>query len=275
MEAPVSERYIAARAGLLDALDALGPLRQGVILVGAQAVYAHTQAGDADFAVSPFTFDADIALDPGLIGNEPKIADAMQTAGFTLTDQLVGIYTRADGCQVDLLVPEAVGGGGRRGARLGVHGNRAARKVRGLEGALVSHSPKRIDSLTPSDPRSAVIEVAGPAALLVAKIHKISERTDHTTRSLSLDKDAFDIYRLIRTVDAPDLADEVQRLLENEISGKVTAQALSEFREFFGDANAYGTEQIVRHVEGLEDPDFIAASSVSLSQELLGLVPSP
>lgn len=274
MEAPVSERYIAARAGLLDALDALGPLRQGVILVGAQAVYAHTQAGDADFAVSPFTFDADIALDPGLIGNEPKIADAMQTAGFTLTDQL-GIYTRADGCQVDLLVPEAVGGGGRRGARLGVHGNKAARKVRGLEGALVSRSPRKIDSLTPSDPRSAIIEVAGPAALLVAKIHKISERTDHATRSLSLDKDAFDIYRLIRAVEVPDLVGEVQRLLENEISGEVTAQALSVFREFFGHAEAYGTEQVVRHVAGLEDPDFIAASSVSLSQELLGLVPSP
>lgn len=268
---PIDERLVAARSGLLDALDALGPLRRAVILVGAQAVYVHTQSGDADFAVSPFTFDADIALDPKLVGSEPKITDAMQAAGFSLTDQ-PGIYKRADGCQVDLLVPEAVGGAGRRGARLGVHGNRAAMKVRGLEGALIDHSPRTIRSLTPSDPRSWVVEVAGPAALLVSKIHKISERTGDATRSRSLDKDAFDIYRLIRAVDAQELATQVRRLLEDDTSGEVTAQALSSFRKLFGDARAHGTEQVVSHIKGLEDPDFITASSVSLSQELLDLI---
>ena len=270
MATPTDENYIIARAGLLDALEALGHLRQAVILVGAQAVYVHTHAGDADFAVSPFTFDADIALDPKLVGSEPRITEAMQTAGFSLTDQ-PGIYTRADGCQVDLLVPEAVGGPGSRGARLGIHGNRAARKVYGLEGVLISHKPRKIESLASDDPRSCVIEVAGPAALLVAKVHKIAERIDHATRSLSLDKDAFDIFRLLRAVDAPALATEVRLLLENEISGAVTARALSLFREFFGDATSGGTQQVVRHVAGLEDPDFIAASSVSLSQELLDL----
>ena len=49
----------------------------------------------------------------------------MQSAGYSLTDQ-PGIYRREDGVQVDLLVPEAVGGRSGRGARLGVHGNRAA-----------------------------------------------------------------------------------------------------------------------------------------------------
>ena len=241
MATPTDENYIIARAGLLDALEALGPLRQAVILVGAQAVYVHTHAGDADFAVSPFTFDADIALDPKLVGSEPRITEAMQTAGFSLTDQ-PGIYTRADGCQVDLLVPEAVGGPGSRGARLGIHGNRAARKVYGLEGVLISHKPRKIESLASDDPRSCVIEVAGPAALLVAKVHKIAERIDHATRSLSLDKDAFDIFRLLRAVDAPALATEVRLLLENEISGAVTARALSLFREFFGDATSGGTQ---------------------------------
>lgn len=271
MATPYDEEYIIARAGLLDALDALGPLRKAVILVGAQAVYVHTQAVDADFAVSPFTLDADIAIDPGLIGSEPKITDAMQTAGFTLSDQ-PGVYTRKGGCQVDLLVPEAVGGGGRRGARLGIHGNTAARKVRGLEGALVDHSPSTIEALAPGDLRSWGIEVAGPAALLVAKVHKISERTGDPTRGLSLDKDAFDIYRLIRAVDAQELAAGVQRLVDNDISRAVTDQALSLFRELFGHTRADGTEQVVRHVEGLEDPDFIAASSVSLSEEFLSTV---
>ena len=140
MATPIDAHYIRARAVLLDALDALVPFREAVVLVGAQAVYVHTHAIDADFAVSPFTYDADLALNPELLIGQPGpvhpplITAAMQAAGFTLTDQ-PGIYKRADGSQVDLLVPEAVGGPGSRGARLGIHGNRAARKVHGLEGA--------------------------------------------------------------------------------------------------------------------------------------------
>ena len=291
MATPTDANYVNARAFLLDALDALGTLRRAVILVGAQAVYVHTYAGDADFAVSPYTFDADLALDPVLLSNQPKamqaddaeitidpasldsqptITEAMQAGGFTLTDQ-PGIYKRADGSQVDLLVPEAVGGPGNRGARLGIHGNRSARKVYGLEGALVSHKPQKIESLASDDPRSCVIEVAGPAALLVAKVHKLAERADDASRSLSLDKDAFDIFRLLRAVDTPDLASEVHLLLENDISGAVTAQAMSLFRDSFGDAMARGTRQVVQHVAGLEDSDFISESCVSLSQELLNL----
>jgi hypothetical protein len=46
---------------------------------------------------------------------------------------------------IDLIVPEgAATGGGRRGARLGLHGNRAARRAVGLEAALVDHAPKGI-----------------------------------------------------------------------------------------------------------------------------------
>ena len=270
MATPNAENTVKARAGLLDALGALGPLRQAAILVGAQAVYVYTQPGDADFAISPFTYDADIALNPDLLVSEPKIPEAMQTAGFSLTDQ-PGIYKRDDGCQIDLLVPEAVGGPGSRGARLGIHGDRAARKVHGLEGALVSHNRKEIRSLAIGDPRSYMIEVAGPAALLVAKVHKLAERIDDPNRGKFLDKDAFDIYRLLLVVDVVELADEVRRLLEHEISCEVTATALALFREFFGDSTAKGTEQVVRHIEGLENPDFIAASSASLSRDLLKL----
>ena len=89
-----------------------------------------------------------------------------------------GIYRRADGTQVDLLVPEIVSGRqGRRGADLGVHGIRAARQVRGLEGALVSQTTKPIVALGGGDEHSFDILVAGPAALLVAKVHKIADRS--------------------------------------------------------------------------------------------------
>ena len=162
----------------------------------------------------------------------------MQSACFTLTGQ-PGIYKRRDGSQVDLLVPEAVGGPGSRGARgLGIHGNRAARKVHGLEGVLVSHNPREIEALAPDDPRTRVIEVAGPAALLAAQVHKIAERANDSSRNRSLDKDAFDVYRLLRAVGAAELAAEGQRLLENEVSSAATTEAWSLFRELFGSAAA-------------------------------------
>ena len=114
METTDDRRRIVAREGLLDAVKALGPHGDAVILVGAQAVYVHTEAEDASFAVSPFTYDADIVLDPALLGDSPRIVDAMRGAEFGLTDQ-PGMYRRQGGAQVDLLVPAAVGGPGRRG----------------------------------------------------------------------------------------------------------------------------------------------------------------
>ena len=268
MEAATDERTISAREGLLDAVEGLGPHSEAVILVGAQAIYVHIGEVSAGFAVSPFTYDADIALDPALLGSAPTIIDAMAGAGFNLTDQ-PGLYIRESGAQVDLLVPAAVGGPGRRGARLDVHGNRAAMKVHGLEGALVSHAPRRISSLVTGSDRSCVVEVAGPSALLVAKVHKISERVDDPLRRATIDKDAFDIYRILLAVDISELAAEVRLLQASAVSSEVTSEAMTKFRELFGARSGMGTELVAQHVVGLEDYDFITASSEALSQELL------
>lgn len=56
------------------------------------------------------------------------------------------------------------------------------------------------------------------------------------------------------------------------MSGAVTTEALSWFPEFFGAATSTGTQMAVQHVEGLEDSDFIAASAISLGQELMDSV---
>lgn len=275
METPYDRSYIDARETLLDAAEALGPHSEAVILVGAQAIYVHT-AGDADsFALSPFTYDADIALDPELLGSSPAIVDAMNRAGFRLSDQ-PGLYRRASGGQVDLLVPQAVGGPGRRAARLGVHGNKAAMKVHGLEGALVSHTRRKIASLVSDADRSCILKVAGPAALLVAKVHKIGERLEDpdVRRQAQLPKDAFDIYRLLRAIDTTEMAKEVGLIQSHEISGRVTSEALSMFQRLFSAPSEMGTELVVRAVPATENPDFIAASSVALSQDLLKAVAS-
>ena len=136
--------YVAARGVLLDALDALGEQREALILAGAQAIYIHT--GAADLAVAEFTTDGDLVVNPEQLKTQPRLSEAMERAHFRsglqpgswLRDRTVsGIATTIP---VDLLVPEAVAGPGRRAARLGDHGDRAGRRVRGLEGALIDHS---------------------------------------------------------------------------------------------------------------------------------------
>ena len=268
MATPTDANYIRARAGLLDALAALGPLREAVVLVGAQAIYEHTRDHAGDYPVSPFTFDSDLALVPELLVQNPMIIDAMENAGYTLTDQ-PGIYKNEDGVQVDLLVPEAVGGRKGRGAELGVHGRRAARQVRGLEGALVSRRPMTLTALEPGDSRTYDINVAGPAALLVAKIHKLADRTSVDDARRLSNKDAFDIFRLLQAVDAQELVEEVSFLTGNPTATEVTAEAMAKFRELFGAATAIGTQLVAEHVALIEDRDFIVASSVALSEELI------
>jgi hypothetical protein len=137
-------RYVAARRVLLDALTALAPHGDAVILAGAQAVYLHT--GTADLAIAPYTTDGDLVLDPLLLGDAPELEAGMSAAGFHLQLQPGGhvepgiwlASASADGREflvpVDLIVPEgAASGTGKRAARLAGHGARAARRAVGLE----------------------------------------------------------------------------------------------------------------------------------------------
>jgi hypothetical protein len=266
MAYPIDPAYITARKALLDVLDVLGPHLKSVILVGAQAIYIHT--GEAEFAISPFTYDADLAINPIELADNPKLIDVMKKARFSLTDQ-PGLYKRTvDAAQVDLLVPAALGGGGRRGARLASQGNNAAMKVRGLEGALVDHSPVRINSLDENDSRTHIIEVAGPAALLVSKVLKVSERAQGAQRRQD-DKDAFDIFRLLRAFHTPDLTDGLNLLLSNDLSSAVAAEAIEALKKLFGDAKSDGVQMVVRHITGIEPEDIISSSCVALSQDLI------
>jgi hypothetical protein len=65
------------------------------------------------------------------------------------------------------------------------------------------------------DPRFE-IKVAGPAALLVAKLHKIAERVDEPDRAV--DKDALDVLRVLRAVPIETLAGGLRRLPVAELT---------------------------------------------------------
>jgi hypothetical protein len=255
--------YVAARRVLLDALDALGPHRKAVVLVGAQAIYLHV--GEGDLAVSPYTTDGDLTIDPRELDDEPKLVEVLEEAGFQLTAP-PGSWTRA-GVQIDLMVPASMGGAGRRGARLGAHGKDIARKASGLEGAVVDYAPVRVASLEPGEDRAFDINVAGVAALLVAKLHKIDERKDNHARRQ--DKDGLDVLRLLRFAETSSLAMTLKNLAQHPISGDVTRQARDFLENLFSASKAIGAQMAVRASVGLEDGHVIALSCETLAKRLL------
>lgn len=244
--------YVAARRVLLNALEALAPHGRAVIVVGAQAVYLRT--GSGELGIAPYTTDGDLVLDPRQLGDEPLLEAAMQAADFQRDLQQPGVWFSATmvGSEevripVDLIVPEGAAVAiGRRGARLGPHGNRAARRATGLEAALVDHSPLTIAALEGDDQRSFEVEVAGAAALLVAKAHKIHDRLDTGRPGRAEDKDAADVYRLMQVSSPVDVAHRMAALGNSELAGPATAAAIDYLAQLFGRRGGAGVQMAAR-----------------------------
>ena len=259
--------YVHARAALLDATEALGIHLDAVVLVGAQAIYLH--AGNADLAVAEYTTDADFAISPVELAGTPLLQDLLEGAGFTPREH-PGAWTSPAGVYVDLMVPEALAGSGSRGARLGPHGKRAARRAKGLEGALIDRDKRTIGAFDPADRRQVRMWVAGPAALLVAKIHKIAERVDASDRVR--DKDALDILRLLRAVDTSVLAGRLRPLLVHELTRSVAEEAVDLLGPLFAESRSDGVEMAVRAAGAGEDSATIAASLIALVADLRSIL---
>ncbi len=259
--------YVRARTVLLDVAVALTEQRDALVLVGAQAIYLHT--GQADFAVAEYTTDADFCVVPAALTDTPLLPGLLEAQGF-LPGGHPGAWLSPDGIPVDLMVPEALAGpGSRRGARLGPHGKRAARRAKGLEGAIVDRQLTTIPSLDPGTERSVTMLVAGPAALLVAKVHKIAERIGIDRVS---DKDALDVLRLLQATETATLVAGLAQLADDELSKAVTAEAVSQIVRLFGHSEAPGIEMAVRAARPNAEPAVIVASLTTLVSELLAAI---
>jgi hypothetical protein len=266
-----SDSLVRARTVLLDALAALDAHRDAVIVVGAQAIYLHT--GRANVSLAEATKDSDLAIDTRILGDVPHLEDAMAAAGFTLDPRRPqpGTWLSADGTPVDLMVPELLGGtAGRRGARIPPHSSTATRRAVGLEAAVVDHLPMLVASLKPGDRRACTAEVASPAALLVAKLHKIGER--RTTPTRLVDKDAHDVYRLLLAVTTDELSTALSRLACDAFAGTVTQRAVQYLGELFGQPNATGSTMAGRAEDGIGDPEVVSASVSLLANDLLDAI---
>lgn len=263
-----ADLIVRVRSALLDAAEALVEHRDSLVLVGAQAVYLRT--GGLQVALAEATKDSDVALDPRTVADEPLLDEAMRQAGFHRSDQ-PGSWLNREGIPVDLMVPEALaGGGGRdaRGARIPPHSKHAARRARGLEACLVDNDEIDVPALDSQDERSARLRVAGPAGLLVAKLHKIAERVDDPHRLN--DKDAHDAYRILRAFQTDALAQTLSRLRIRDDCGPVTEEALTSLNELFAQSpQALGSAMAGRAEEGLGDPEQVAVAAFILAQDLV------
>lgn len=271
--ADVSPLYAATRRALLDALDALASQRDGLVLVGAQAIFLHT--GDVDEAIATETKDADLALDPAALHADPLLETAMTSAGFHLdiTNPQPGSWISRAGYPVDLLLPEAVSGrsGKGRAGRNPPHDNMSARRVLGIEGALVDHSQMRIAALTTDDVRAHTLKVADPAALLVAKQYKILERLARPARQRP--RDSHDVYRLLREIEPEVFVAGFELMLGNEISAAVARDAIGHLETLFGEPGGPGAQQAAEAVAPLvEESEIVAIRCAALAREVLSAI---
>ncbi len=270
-----SDLYIYARRVLLDALTALEPHLNAVILVGAQAVYLQTEKRLPSYQA--YTTDADLVLEPDNLADEPPLKKVMAAAGFVHTGEpgrwhrSIKLPNAEDTLSVpiDLIVPSQIAPkGGRRSARLPKdHGKDTARKIAGVEGALIDRNLLTVPALDKADERQVTLKVAGKGALLVAKAHKLGERLNNPKRLLP--KDAGDVYRIFDSTPVEEMVHIVRKLLTHPLSMNTAGQSLEYLRKLFATASSPGTELAVQALTGVEEPAVVATTMARYTQELL------
>lgn len=270
----LASEYIAARTVLLDALEALGSQREAIIVVGAQAVYLRT--GDAGITgVAPYTTDADLALAPARLADEPHIETLMGNADFEQKGdpgvwwKTVDIAGEPTDVEVDIMVPERYApAGGRRSVRLPPHDKMIARKAIGLEGSMVDHDLIEIAALDDSDPRRFTVRVAGPAALIIAKVHKLRDRLAQGNADRIADKDAADVYRLMLTVPVSEVLVRLRPMLDDEMAGSVCRDAVDLMAQLFGARGAEGVRMAIDALRVAVPADRVADICNGFAQQI-------
>jgi len=271
----MNELLVKSRAAMLDAIEALEPHRDSIIVIGAHAIYIRIP--ESSVAIAQVTKDSDLAIDMRTLEDAPTLEVAMQRAGFVLEEgeKQPGLWFRDDGTEVDLMVPESFAGlaaKNRRGARIPPHSKRAARRARGLEATLVDNDVLPIGALDPNDGRVAQVKVAGLAALLVSKLFKLAEREDSAPSRL-VDKDAHDVYRILQGADLEDLTERYLTLLSDEVSKDVAKAGLNFLKTLFATGpEALGSMMAGRNESGIGEPEIVSVQVTLLANELLTVI---
>jgi hypothetical protein len=146
--------------------------------------------------------------------------------------------------------------------------------VAGLEAVAIDRGPMTIPSLDPDDSRSIVMSVAGPGALLIAKLYKLGERAAEKGQRRLEPKDAFDVYRLLQLPTA-DVARRVQGALDDSRSGSVAQFAVGQMASLFSSASSLGSVLAGDYVSGVGDSAAVAAGVSVLANDLERVLAGP
>jgi hypothetical protein len=267
-----SNLIIEAREALIDAVEALGTQAKSLILVGAQAIYLHTDR--LELVVAPATKDSDFVIDSRSLEDKPILEERLSAAGF-MRDPISsnpGAWINVKGIPVDFMVPaKLVSAKTRRSVNLNPHADYVARKTLGIEAALLDNEVREIKSFSSISSRSCRVAVAGPASLLVAKLIKVGERIDQSR--ISSDKDSYDILRIFEAVESTTLVSKFVEFSENELTEVVVVKALEVLTLHFASSQeAYGPVSAGRVEYGIGNPDEISARLWAYSVQFLQIL---
>ena len=266
-EPSIPREYVVARKVLLDCLELLSAQSKALVLVGAQAIYLQTPVLDVGLPAS--TTDGDIAIDPDLLFENPDLAEILESAGFR-PHTSPGTWFSPEGVPIDLMVPSgALPASSRRTATLEGQGGHTARSTSGLELALRDNNTMELGALDPKDSRVALVKVASPAALVVAKLIKLAERMSGEKPDRILAKDASDVLRMLRYNDAAAIGATLGRFAAEGIGSGTIEFAVEFFRSQLALRRSPVIELAVEYHRQFETGAQITASYRTLAQRLL------
>jgi hypothetical protein len=266
-DSPVAREYVVARKVLLDALQLLAPQSTALVLVGAQAIYLQTPTFDGGLPAS--TTDGDIAIDPDILFENPDLARVLEAAGFR-PHTSPGTWFSPDGVPIDLMVPAgALPTSSRRTAPLTGQSSSTARRTAGLELALIDNSLMTLQALDPQDPRTVAVKVASPAALVVAKLTKLSERISDARPDRILAKDASDLLRILRYTDAAMLGMSLRTHSEAAVASRTIEAAVQFLKAQLVGRSSPMIELAVEYHQQFETAAQITTSFRTLAERLI------
>lgn len=237
-ETGLEPEIIRSRRVLIDVLIGLEAHREALTVLGAHAVIEVTRDVPA-IPPADSTRDADLGVIPELLAESPHLADRMTELGYEtarperpgvwspISQHGRGVHARDS---IDLIAPMSLargrtaGGRAIRAARVGAHGRHAVSATRGTELSLLDRRVIRLRSFDSGPGVDAY--VAGPAALLCAKAHKLHDRMDPDELRRNADrlrpKDFADVYRLLLAGAPEDVAELFsQGIRDTRIGGAV------------------------------------------------------
>jgi len=126
-----------------------------------------------------------------------------------------------------------------------------------------------VAALDPRDDRSIDVEVAGVAALLVAKAHKIHDRSAGGRADRLKDKDAFDVVSMMQTSSPREAGATLAQLRTHPVAGEATTDALEYLNELFGRRAGEGVRMAQRALRLAVPDEQIATLCVTYTERLL------